>query len=175
MRLNMSKLAKAVRTLLTKEETIDVSNKLTRSMKLRNEIEFGDSKMKAPDINFFDDDEQFYDSSVHAIHIGRYGITTRFEADSEASFAKALEFVQGHESQHVHSTASKPYAWGIHRGVEIIMEYIASKEDPKKRFRRERDYEKYADELAKKGIYISWQNIRQIVAGISNSVEDGRI
>ena len=163
------------KTLLTRDETLDTASKLRKSMKLRNEIEFSETRMKTPDIDFYEDEEQFFDPSVWEIHIGSIGITNRFEAEDEKDFAKALEFVQGHESQHVHSTASKPYAWGIQRGTEVIMEYIASIEDPKRKFRREKDYERYAEELNNKGIYISWQSVRQMVAGISNSIEDGRI
>lgn len=163
------------KTLMTREETLDTAAKLSKSMKLRNDIEFGETTMKTPDINFYEDEEQFFDPSEWEIHIGSIGITNRFEAEDEKDYEKALEFVQGHESQHVHSTASKPYAWGIQRGTELVMEYIASVEDPGKKFRREKDYEKYAEELSKKGIYINWNSIRSIVAGISNSVEDGRI
>lgn len=165
--------------LLSLEETVDLASKLTKSMKLRNEIEFGDTSIKTPEIEFFSDEEQFFDPSEWKIHIGSLGITNRFEAEDEKDFEKALEFVQGHESQHVHSTASKPYAWGIQRGTEIILEYIALKEDgitkPERKFKRERDYERYAEELANRGIYISWSNLRQIIAGIANSIEDGRI
>ncbi len=160
--------------LLTKEETIVISGKLERPMKLRNELEFGYMK-KSPDINFYDDEDQFFDPNEWGIHIGRFGITNRFEAVNEKSYAKALEFVQGHESQHVHSTASVPYRWGIDRGVEVIIEYIASIENPKKRFRKPKDYEKFMDELRQKGIYVSWRQVRELVAGIANSVEDGRI
>ena len=163
------------KNLLTRDETLDTASKLRKSMKLRNEIEFSETKMKTPDIDFYEDEEQFFDPSVWSIHIGSIGITNRFEAEDEKDFAKALEFVQGHESQHVHSTASKPYAWGIQRGTETIMEYIASVEDPKRKFRREKDYENYSEELNSKGIYISWNNVRQMVAGIANSIEDGRI
>ena len=60
-------------------------------------------------------------------------------------------------------------------GTKTVLEYIASVEDPGKRFRREKDYDDYVEELVKRGIYINWQMIQQMVAGIANSLEDGRI
>ena len=161
--------------LLTREEAEKIAKKLERSMKLRNQIEFASSKQKAPKINFHPDTDEFFDSSKREIHIGWEGLRTRFETTSEEDFQRALEFVQGHESQHVLSTTEKSYGFACRRGVEVVLEYIASVEDPGKRFRLTKDYEKYVEELGTRGIYINWKIVSELVAGLANSLEDGRI
>ena len=79
--------------LMSKEETLNTAAKLEKSMKLRNEIEFSETGIKPPDINFYEDEEQYFNPSEWEIHIGSIGITNRFEAYDEKDFEKALEFV----------------------------------------------------------------------------------
>lgn len=162
---------------LSLKDAIALSKRMEPHLKVTNSIEFADTKIIAPDINFYNDDAQYFNSNTREIHIGVKGLVDMFHPEDEEAFLSALNYIRGHESQHVRSTASRPYALAIQKGSETILEYISSQVDTsKRRFRTEKDYENYAnEELPKKGIYISWQMIQEIVAGIANSLEDGRI
>ena len=161
--------------LISMEEAKFLANKLKRSCKIQLEMEHSETKLTTPSVDFYADDDQYYDPDENAIHLGYPGLVRRFECESPEDFQRATTFVLGHETQHRLSTTPKAYAWGIERGRECVLEYIASVEDPGFRFRREKDYQKYVDELAKKGIYINWNMVTQMCAGIANSLEDGRI
>ena len=169
------KMEKVENAVLDNEQSKKLANKLARQLELVNHIIFMDTRKKAPKIGFFPDMDQYFDPSIYQIHLGYIGIAVRFECKNEEDFQRALTFVQKHESQHVLSTTTKSYKNAIINGTRTVLEYIASVEDPGKRFRREKDYDDYVEELAKRGIYINWQMIQQMVAGIANSLEDGRI
>lgn len=162
---------------LSHAEAMDIAEDMRNSLKLQNEIGFGDMAIKAPDIDFYPDDVMYFDSAAREIHIGVYGVTDVFHVQDESDFVNALNYVRGHEEQHCRSTASMPYTWGIRRGVETVLEYISSKEETtKRRFRKSEDYEEFANTiLPGKGIYISYPMLQNIVGGIANSIEDGRI
>lgn len=161
--------------LISMEEAKFLANKLKRSCKIQLEMEHSEIRLTTPSVDFYEDDDQYYDSEANAIHLGYPGLVRRFECETPEDFQRATTFVLGHETQHRLSTTPKAYAWGIDRGRECVLEYIAGVEDPGFRFRREKDYQKYVDELAKKDIYINWSMVTQICAGIANSLEDGRI
>jgi len=162
---------------LTEKEAWEIAQMIRPSLKIQNEIGFGDRKYKAPDIDIYPDDKQYYDSRNREIHLGAHGIVDLFGIQTEEEFLSAVNFVRGHEEQHCRSTASKPYRFGIRRGCEIVLEYISSREESsKRRFRSAKDYEEFADKtLPSLGIYVSWKRLRTIIAGIANSIEDGRI
>ena len=163
--------------MLSKQDTWELAQKLRYSLKIQNSMGFADTSITPPDIDFYPDLEQFFNPAENIIHIGAYGITERFEADSEEDFLEAMNFVRGHEEEHCRSTAQRPYAIGIQKGCEEILRYISSKEDKvTRRFRTPQDFEHYANVvLPKMGIYINWGRVQQIVGGIANSLEDGRI
>ena len=159
--------------LLTREESENIAKRMLRSVKLKAEIEHSTTAQTCPKVDFYPDDEMYH--SGNEIHIGYIGITEMFECGTEEEFHMATNFALGHEIQHHLSTNNKSYGWGIMRGKESVLEYIASVEDPGKRFRNDRDYAKYVEELGNKGIYVNWRVVENICAGIANSLEDGRI
>lgn len=163
--------------MLSREEIKEVVDAARPSMKIQNEIGFGDMNIKAPGIDIYMDERSFYDPSAHEIHLGALMIAGFFEPETEAEFLTALNYIRGHEEQHVRSTIPEPYATGIRRGIEEILEYISSKEEKsKRRFRSSADYEYFANViLPKMNIYISFRLMQDIVAGLANSLEDGRI
>ena len=162
---------------LSQSEAMELADRLTNALKLMNYIGFADCDVPAPEINFYSDNEQYYDSGADEIHLGVYGILDMFRPKDEEELLCAINFVRGHEEQHRRSTASRPYALAISSGCETVLEYIQFHEDGyKRKFRKASDYANYADvELPKKGIYISWNIVQSIIAGIVNSLEDGRI
>ena len=159
------------------EDAMDLSKCLRGSLKIQNSIEFSDMKIKPPGIDFYPDGEQFFDPAQRQIHIGVYGIVDTFDVEDDTDFANALNYVRGHESQHCRCTAARPYAVGIQKGCEAVLEYISAQVEPtRRRFKKPSDYEEFADKiLPGMGIYISWETVQRIIAGIANSVEDGRI
>lgn len=163
--------------MLKRKETWEIAQKYRRTLKIQNAIGFSDMNIKVPEIDFYEDDEQFFNSGSNIIHIGAYGITENFNVESEEDFLEAVNYVRGHEEEHCRSTAHRPYANGILKGSQEIIKYISSKEDPKPRkFRTDMDFVNYANiTLPSMGIYISWTTINSIVAGLANSIEDGRI
>lgn len=162
---------------LTQEQAREIASSYRNSLKIQNEIGFGDVPYRAPDIDFYEDEPMFYDSGRNEIHLGIFGIVNVFNVESEAEFVSATNYARGHEEQHRRSTVSTTYAWGISRSVEVILEYISAREEKsKRRFRTHRDYENFANQvLPGMGIYINYQMLTQILAGLANSVEDGRI
>lgn len=162
---------------LSHVEAVDIAETMRNSLKLQNAIGFGDMAIKAPDIDFYPDSEMYFNSATREIHIGVYGVTDVFHVQDESDFVNALNYVRGHEEQHCRSTASMPYQWGIVRGAQKVLEYISSKEESsKRRFRTDKDYEDFANVfLPSKGIYVSYKMLMNIIGGIANSVEDGRI
>ena len=142
-----------------------------------NSLEF-DGK-KTPSIGLFDDDCCYFDSDNNNIHIGTAMFTSVFDVQNEEEYLMALQYIYGHEAQHCHSTSDTPYRGGIIDGTRVIVEYIANELEPssKRRFRNENDCKAYLQyELPKKyGIYVSYYELRQLVAEIANSIEDGRI
>ena len=166
--------------LLTREEAEKYARKHERHLKLMNSVEFRNTTIITPEIDFYPDEEQFFDPNLWNIHLGYIGIVTRFEATNEQDFYSATDFVRQHETEHVLSTASTPYRNGINMGVQAIIDYIALKEDnitnPARKFKRgESDIIKYLESLKERGIYIKYNDIVEFASGIANSVEDGRI
>lgn len=163
--------------MLSKQETWELAKKLRYSLKIQNAMGFSDTPITPPDIDFYEDQEQFFNSEEHIIHIGAYGITDRFCAETEEDFLEALNYVRGHEEEHCRSTAQRPYSIGIQKGCEEVLKYISSKEDKvTRRFRTPQDYETYANvTLPGMGIHVNWGMVQRIIGGIANSLEDGRI
>ena len=163
--------------MFTKTEAMNFAYRISPSLKVMNSIGFADMSIKPPEINFYPDKEMYFDPNAYEIHIGVYGIVDLFHPKNETEFLAALNYVRGHEEQHVRSTASRPYAIAIQKGCETIIEYIQQKTDGyKRRFRNESAYIDYVNnELPSKGVYISWKMLREFIAGLANSLEDGRI
>jgi cobalamin biosynthesis protein CobT len=167
--------APAPKKVLSKETAKELSSKMLTSITIQNSIHLADKK-KAPSIGFYEDDAQYFDPSAYAIHLGIYGPMSIFEVDNDEDYVAALQYLYGHENQHVRSTANAPYDNGIKRSAHAIIEYIAAKEGIRKNFRNDRDYEVFvATDLPAKNINISMRQIVSICSGLMNSVEDGRI
>ena len=162
---------------LDNKQTWDIAQKHRYSLKIQNAMGFSDMNIVPPDIDFYEDYDQYFNSGTNIIHIGAYGITENFNVESEEDFLEALTYIRGHEEEHCRSTSHRPYAIGIQKGCEEVLKYISSKEDKvPRRFRTPADFENYANHtLPSMGIYISWQHVMEIVGGIANSLEDGRI
>ena len=161
----------------THEDALQVASSMRNSLKIQNEIGFGDMNIDAPDIDFYPDNALYYDPRNKEIHLGVFGIVDIFGVTDEADFVSATNYGRGHEEQHCRSTAAYPYGWGIKRGCEMILEYISAKEEKsKRRFRNDSDYADFANRiLPSMGIYISYRMLNEIIGGIANSIEDGRI
>lgn len=161
---------------LTAEQRWEYAEKYRNVFKLQNSIGFGDMNIETPEIEFYQDGSCYTDHKMIHIGVGT-GTFDLFECGNEEDFYNAAEYLRGHEEQHCRSTAKDPYANGIRIGMESIIDYIALQVEKKpKRFPSWRHYAAYVDgELPTKGIYISINMLGQIVAGIQNSLEDGRI
>ena len=118
----------------------------------------------------------YFDPHNNQIHLGIFGPLDIFGVETEEDYVAALEFLYGHENQHVRSTAKAPYENGIKRAAHAIIEWIAAKEGIRKNFRNERDYEVFVQtDLPAHNIHINFNILMQICGGLMNSVEDGRI
>lgn len=161
--------------ILSQDRARELSNKMKTSITIQNGIHLSDRK-KAPGIGFYEDSAMFFDPTNYLIHLGIFGPLDIFEVETDEMYIAALEFLYGHENQHVRSTATTPYQNGIKRSVQTIIEWIAAKEGIRKNFRNERDYEVFVQaELPSHNIHISYNMLVQISANLMNSVEDGRI
>lgn len=166
---------KKMAKVLSKEQARYLSNKMRTSITIQNGIHLADRKRRAG-IGFHEDSRMYFDPTAYEIHLGIFGPLDIFNVETDEDYIAALEFLYGHENQHVRSTASKPYENGIKRSVQIIIEWIAKKEGIRKNFRNERDYEVFVQsELPTHNINISYQILMQICGQLMNSVEDGRI
>ena len=147
------------------------------SLQMMSSIYLGDFKGAKPSVQFYPDGVQYFDPSGYLIHLGFAGVIDLFHPQTFEDFVEAVNYLYGHEEQHLRSTTDSDYSWGIQRGCEVIVEYIASVEEKtKKRFRSESDYRKYVEvDLPKKGIYINWNMLYKLVANQQNALEDGRI
>ena len=162
---------------LDKEKAFQFAKRNEPHFKLMNAMNFSDLKIIAPALNIYADGVQFFDPGHNEIHLGIDGICDMFKIETREELYNAILYVQGHEEQHRRSTASVPYARAIHRGMQRIIEYIASVEEPKpKRFRNEKDYSDYVNfELRDKGIVLNIKGMQNLIAYIANAIEDGRI
>ena len=137
---------------------------------------------KAPSVEVGQDNKCYFNSKENKIHLGYEQVEKMFNPETKEDAFEAFSYILGHEIEHKRSTASRPYAIGIKKGVEEIIKYAydaLAKEgvvySGTIRFRKEQDLKKYADDLKSKGVYISFNQIMDLVAGIQNSIEDGRI
>jgi hypothetical protein len=171
----MTKIKTPAKKVLDKNTAKELSSKMLTSITIQNGIHLADKK-RPPSIGFYEDESQYFDPSAYAIHLGIYGPMAIFEVDNDEDYVAALQYLYGHENQHVRSTANAPYDNGIKRSAHAIIEYIAAKEGIRKNFRNDRDYEVFvATDLPARNINISMRQIISICSGLMNSVEDGRI
>ena len=161
---------------MTKDEMWTFAKRNERSFQLLNHFNFADSKIIAPELGIYKDGVEYYDPQCNQIHIGTDGIVDIFYPEDKEEAYNATIYVMGHEEQHRRSTASVPYARTVNRGVQAVIQYIASVEETKPmRFRNDRDYSDYIYSLKERGIVINFNGIRNFTANIVNSLEDGRI
>lgn len=133
-----------------------------------------DMKHKIP-ADFYPDDSCFTNHEM--IHLG-IGETYEYlgAKDDADEFIDITNYVLQHEEFHCRYTVSSVYQQAIQKSVENIIEYGATKlEGHTIRFRKDTDYLDYVDSKRTDGIRINVKMINKIVAGIENSLEDGRI
>ena len=130
------------------------------------------------DLNFgyqifleFGHDENCY-TDHKIIHMGLAGI----DAETEDELIMSVDYIIGHEIQHIRSTPDKMWMWGQKRGTEVILEK-ASKilEKKPRRFHKDLDYELFFKWLAENDYALNKNVLDQLVHRIKNSLEDGRI
>ena len=161
--------------MIALEEARAFVNKVRPLLHVELSIEFADMP-HTPALEFFEDSECFYNPAERAIHIGWHDLIEVYKVEGEEEFLALLKFRLGHEKQHVRSTAAGPYAHGVQMGCEAVIDYIAKREKICERPRGANGYPYFANVvLPGHGIYISWTALQNIVAGIFNAVEDGRI
>ena len=152
-----------------------IAQRMATSIAVQNRM-FLAERRNPPSIAFYEDEKQYFDSEANKIHLGMYGPIEYFKVEDEETYIAGVEYLFGHENQHVRSTASVPYKNGIMKSTFAIIEWIARKEGFTKAFRNERDYVAFlSTDLKNKGIYVSYKLLQNVCAGIANSVEDGRI
>ena len=163
------------KNVVSKNTAKELAATMRTSLIIQNGIHLADRK-KAPNLELYEDANQFFDSQAYAIHLGIYGPTDIFGVETEEDYVAGLEYFYGHENQHVRSTANAPYDNGVKRAAHAIIEYIATREGIRKNFRNDRDYEVFIQtDLPAKGINVSMRTIATICSRLMNSVEDGRI
>ena len=161
--------------MITKQEAKNISNQLKTSLMLQNRIYLGKAHQNVS-LSFNEDADQYFDPSRNEIHLGIYGPMEIFNVSNTSDYISAMEYLYGHENQHVLSTATDPYVNGIKRAAQAIIRYIANKEGIVKNFRNDKDYDSFvAVVLPKNNIHIRIDQLMDICSGLANSVEDGRI
>jgi cobalamin biosynthesis protein CobT len=166
---------KVKKKVISQDLARELSSRMRNSITIQNGIHLADRR-RPPGIGFYEDSDMYFDPHEQMIHLGIFGPLDIFEVESEEEYVSALEFLYGHENQHVRSTAKIPYENGIKRAVQTIVEWIAAKEGIRKNFRNEKDYEVFVQkELPTHDIHVNYGTLVQICAHIMNSVEDGRI
>lgn len=171
----MAAATKPAKNVLPRETAKELSAKLVTSITVQNGIYLADKKRPCG-ISFHEDSAQFFDPEAYAIHMGIYGPPDIFGVETEEDYVAGLQYLFGHENQHVRSTARAPYDNGIKRATHEIINYIAAKEGIRKNFRNDKDYDAFVrSDLPAHGIHISLRTLMQICSRLMNSVEDGRI
>ncbi len=135
-------------------------------------------KKRIPSIVFnYEGDSIFYSPDSNTITFGIKGIYNIFKPESPEIALMSYTFASGHEEQHFRSTASIPYAYGINGGAREIVAYAYEQATGKRKiFRGDNDVAQTANELGSKyGIYLDANTVYGITAGLTNSLEDGRI
>lgn len=122
-------------------------------------------------------DTSYTNNQTHEVHLGAYGILNMYDGflNSPADMYSAMDFVRMHECCHLYYTGGRSYAFAIQQGVEEICKYIASQKGDTIRFRNAKDINNYLSDLNDEYGNQTAGFIQQIVAGIANSLEDGRI
>lgn len=133
-------------------------------------------KGEIPGISFEWEDDSYFRSDQNRIVIGVKGMIPRFSIESEEQAWSCSKYLHGHESQHRLSTTARSYSWGVYGGLQKICEYICRHHKISFRFRKVDDYRYFVENiLPSSGIYLDWRGVQTMVAGICNSLEDGRI
>lgn len=122
-------------------------------------------------------DTSYTNSKTHEVHLGVEGVINLYDSflKTPSDMYAALDFVRMHECCHLFYTGGRSYAFAIQQGVEEICKYIASQKGDPARFRNAQAISNYLNELSDEYSNQTASFIQQIVAGIANSLEDGRI
>lgn len=163
--------------MLSKKRAWELATMLTPVFNVFAAVEFEGRKKGVPTVSFTDELNSFFDPTANQVKISVTQLLEYFKVSTEAEFVAGAKYLLGHEFQHVHSTADKPYALGVKRGVYKILEYISKIEEPsKRRFRSDADYEYFCQKvLPSMSIHISFRYLVEVSQGIMNMLDDGRI
>lgn len=117
--------------------------------------------------------DSYTDADNSVIQIG---IKDR-EPETEEELMMFVQYVIGHEVQHVRSTTKKAWEYGLNVGylevVKIIYDTCGSSK--KRIIKNPKDADDYLKDLGDSGICISSNALREFIHFICNSLEDGRI
>ena len=168
------------KNLLSKESV----RKITAKYKRTWEIAYYCAVLDVPEarntrIEFLPDgNSSFHDPIGKRIVIGLRMAVLMWQITAAELLQAAVRMLRTHEIGHLRYTASEPYAWGIGRGAELIIEGISKRLEKKPRkFRKDADYAYFVEEVLPKeyDIYLNITMIRKKVRFIANALEDGRI
>ncbi|MCR5144732.1 MAG: VWA domain-containing protein [Lachnospiraceae bacterium] len=153
-------------------------NRFEPSLQMMSSIYLGDYQGTKPSVKLTLDEPTCYDPNNNTIYINVKDINNYLDIDSYEDFVEAVNYLYGHEEQHLRSTVDSDYSWAVQRGCEVIIEYFASQlESTTKRFKNSHEYVEYLnnDLPANHRIYMSYSMLQSFVLGLVNSIEDGRI
>ncbi len=161
--------------MLTEKRVWEIAISYQAAVEVMVEMEFS-NRRHPPKIKFFNDENSFYDFTENLIHIGIKIIATYFKPETKEEVILYIEYLVGHECEHVHSTAKEPYyKVGVDGGAKRVLEHIMRELGLKYRFRTDASYKAFADtELPKHGILFSYDLLRKTTTFVTNSLEDGR-
>ena len=163
--------------ILTKEEVRAELQRSKRVWELLHYVRLADVK-NPPDIIFDLDGDflAFFDSKKNELHICLLNSVRHYGIETIPMLHACVDFLMRHEHQHLRSTAHAPYQWAIMQGTQAFTEYLSETIGGKKqRFRKDSDVIAYLNGLQKKGININYQLVADVIRGVVNSIEDGRI
>lgn len=128
--------------------------------------------LKVPYVLFHDGREVYTDKDRIVLGLASYDDVK----DEDEFILKSMYFL-GHEIQHVRSTPDKTWIWGQREGLKVILEKIAEKKVPNKKYNlnTDDDIEDFIKEMKKLGYPISLSVLKDLVHFIMNALEDGRI
>ena len=96
--------------------------------------------------------------------------------EDEPELVQMVDYLLGHEIQHIRSTPDRIWLWGQKRASEVFLEEVQKKVEKKKRlFRKDNDYELFLKWLNQNGYKMHLKMVADTMHGIMNMLEDGRI
>lgn len=125
---------------------------------------------KTPMLSFTLDERSF--ASDKQISIGLGG----FKAVNEAELYLQITHMIGVQLQHLHSTVRKDWDAAEKLALKGMCEKLARDFIGKPvKFSQGNDYERFFEDLESKGVYLSVHTIKEVIAYIAGTLEEGRV